>query len=81
MEEPDIDVLGEHVDIAKGCIRHASRRVAVMQKFGDVRAAVAHLRKPFPRNDRELRASGFEPTINLRLVPYGAIESEKTGHE
>ena len=56
MEEADVDVRREYVDIAKGCILDASSWVAVVQKFGNVWAAIAHLRKPLPRNDREFMA-------------------------
>jgi hypothetical protein len=56
MEEANVDMRRKYIHVAKGCILDASRRMAVVQQFGNILAAIAHLRKPVPRNDREFLA-------------------------
>ena len=45
-KEPDVDVRFEGIDIGESRIFYTRGRVAVMQQFSDILAAVAHELKP-----------------------------------
>lgn len=80
MEEADVHVRREDVDVTKGGVFDAGRRVSIVQEFGDVGAAVAHAGEPFARDRGQFRRARIEPAIDPWFVRDGAVEREEAAH-
>ena len=66
--EANIDVRGEHVDVAECEVADAGGRVAVVEKFAKVAAAAAHHAEPVAGDLAELAGAAVEPFLNLGIT-------------
>ncbi len=77
-EKPDVDVRRESIDVAESGIADAGRGMAVVQKFADVVAEVAHEVEPRPRHAAEVERLRLEPAVDGRVVLDGALEPQQS---
>ena len=72
-EEPYVDVSSERVDIGEASVRHARRRVAVVQQLSHIAPTSAHDVEPGPRDLPQL------PRVFLHPGIYGGVSLDRAG--
>src|SRR5665213_4266714 len=79
-EEAHIHMRAEGVDVPKGRVSHARRGMAIVQKLANVRAATAHLFKPWLGDPSHLFIGLGKPSLDAGVSPNGAREPEEIAH-
>jgi hypothetical protein len=64
VEEADIHMSTEGVDVPKRRISHTRSRMAIVQKFANIRSAAAHLFKPWLGHPSQLVIRFGKPSVN-----------------
>jgi len=77
-EKPDIYVRRENINVAESGIANAGRGMAIVKKFMDVIAEVAHQLEPRPRYASKGVRLCCKPTIDVWIVLDGTIKSEQS---
>jgi len=77
LKETHVYVRREYVDVAKGRIAKTRHRTAVVHKFTDFVAALAHLLKPSMREVAQFACVCFHPCIDGGIVHESAVESQQ----
>src|SRR4030081_322066 len=77
VKEPHVDVRGEYIDIAEGCISQTCNRIAVMQKLPYLVPALSHHLKPLMRDGSQFTCMFFHPRIDGGIPLDSAVESQQ----
>ena len=80
VEEADIHMRTEGVDVPKRRISHTRSGMAIVQKLANVRSAVAHLFKPWPREPSQLVIRLGKPSVDDWVSPNRTREPQELAH-
>ncbi len=76
MEETHVDMGGEDIDVAEGCIAQTSNRTAIMQELADFVTALSHHVKPLMGDGPQFTGMRFHPRIDGGIALESAVESQ-----
>lgn len=80
-KETDIDVSFEDVDISERCVAYTRGRMAVVQYFSYVVAAVAHNLKPMLRDRSQFTRMITHPVVDSRISLERVGEAKEVAHQ
>ena len=76
-KEAHVHMRRECIDVTERRVAHARRRMAIMQQFAHVVAALAHALEPRTRDRTKLTRLAFEPRVNVRVVLHASRKAQQ----